>query len=191
MATSRCSRAAGCVADVTGQAVGGDDAEPGTGDDRDSGCLGALVQVVEGAEHLQLVANVEVVHSCAQACFGERDGGVQERAGGIQDQVHAGQRSGQCGWVVQGQDPVGQVEALGQCGDGWRAAACEQGPVTALVCVLGDLGAGVAGGAVEHPGARPAVAGDVLAHGQLLLFRLGVMPALAGALAQALDSGVV
>ena len=64
-ATSRCCGAADCVADVTGQAVGGDDAEPGAGDDRDAGSLGALVQVVEGAEHLQLVADVEVVHSCA------------------------------------------------------------------------------------------------------------------------------
>lgn len=75
--------AADCVADVTGQAVGGDDAEPDTRDDRDAGSLGALVQVVESAEHLQLVADVEVVHSRAQAGFGERRCGMQERAGGV------------------------------------------------------------------------------------------------------------
>ena len=133
-------RAADCVADVTGQAVGGDDAEPGAGDDRDAGSLGALVQVVQGAEHLQLVADVEVVHSRAQAGFGERGRGVQERAGGVQDQVHAGQRGGQRGRVVQGQSPVRQVEALGQRGDGGRAAAGEQGPVTALVVRAGRSG---------------------------------------------------
>lgn len=75
--------AADCVADVAGQAVGGDDAEPDTRDDRDAGSLGALVQVVESAEHLQLVADVEVVHSRAQAGFGERRCGMQERAGGV------------------------------------------------------------------------------------------------------------
>jgi hypothetical protein len=47
---------------VTGQAVRGDDAEPDTGVDRDVGSPGALVQVVEGGEHLQLIADVEVVH---------------------------------------------------------------------------------------------------------------------------------
>src|SRR5450755_1593562 len=88
-------RAAGRVADVTGQAVGGHDAEPGTGDDRDASLLSALVQVVEGGEHLQLVADVEVVRSGAQAGLGERGRGVQERAGGVQYQVHAGQRGAQ------------------------------------------------------------------------------------------------
>ncbi len=155
--------AADCVADVTGQAVGRDDAEPDPGDDRDAGSLGALVQVVQCAEHLQLVADVEVVHSCAEAGFGERGCGVQERAGGVKDEVHVGQCGVQRGRVVQGQSPVRQVEVPGQSGDGWRAPACEKGPVTALVCMLCDQGAGVAGGTVEHPGAWPAPGGCSLA----------------------------
>jgi hypothetical protein len=81
---------------------------------------------------------------------------VQERAGGVQYQVHIRQRGGQRARVVQGQRPVGQVEAPGQRGDGRRAAAGEQGLVTALLCVLGDQGAGVPGGAVQHPGLCPA-----------------------------------
>ena len=76
-------RAAGGVADITGQAVGCDHAEPDTRDDRNAGLLGALVQVVESAEYLQFVADVEVVHSRAQAGFGERRCGMQERAGGV------------------------------------------------------------------------------------------------------------
>src|ERR1035437_9086368 len=54
-------RAADCVADVPGQAVGGNDAEPGTGHDRAASALRALIQVVESEEHLQLVADVDVI----------------------------------------------------------------------------------------------------------------------------------
>jgi hypothetical protein len=56
-------RAADRGAEIPGQAVGGHDAEPGTGNDGDAGSLGALVQVVQGQEHLQLVADVQVVRS--------------------------------------------------------------------------------------------------------------------------------
>jgi hypothetical protein len=96
------------------------------------------------------------VHSRAEASFGERGCGVQERASGVKDQIHVDQRGGQRGRVVQGQLPVGQVEAPGQRSDGRRAPAGEQGLVTALSSVLRDQGAGVPGGAVQHPGLCPA-----------------------------------
>jgi hypothetical protein len=120
---------------------------------------------------LQLVADVEVVRSCAEAGFGQRGRGVQERAGGVQDQVHAVQRGCQRGLVVQGCCPVPQAELLGQRGDGRRAAAREYRPVTALSGVPRDQRAGVAGGAVDHPRAglargacSIAVVGDVVWH---------------------------
>jgi hypothetical protein len=37
---------------------------------------------------LQLVADVEVVHPDAEARFGERDCRVEERSGGIEQQLH-------------------------------------------------------------------------------------------------------
>ena len=94
-----------CLAHVARQAVGGDDAEPDAGDDADAGLLGPLVEVVEGEEHLQLVADVEVVHSRVEASFGEWGRSMQERAGGIEDQVHVGQSRLQCGRIVQAQRP--------------------------------------------------------------------------------------
>ena len=56
---------------------------------------------------------------------------MQERAGGVEYQVHVGQRGVQSGRVVQGNGPMRQVEPPGQRGDGRPAPAREQGPVTA------------------------------------------------------------
>jgi hypothetical protein len=97
--------------------------DPGTGHDRDPGLPGALVQAVKRAEHLQLVADVEVVHSGAEAGFGERGCRVQERARGVEYEMHAVQRGSQRGWVLQGHCPVLQAEVLGQRGDGRRASS--------------------------------------------------------------------
>ena len=94
------------LAHVARQAIGGDDAEPDTGDDADANSLGLLVEVVEGAEYLQLVADVEVVDSCAQAGPGEWGGGVEERPGGVQHQVHIAQSRLQGDWIIQVQNPV-------------------------------------------------------------------------------------
>ena len=121
MATSRCCCAADRFADITGEAVGGDYTEPHARDDPDFGLFGAPVQVVQGTEHLQLVADVDVVHAGLQAGVGERGGGVQERASHVEHQVDIGQCDVQCGGVVQGQDPVWQVELVGQSGNGWCA----------------------------------------------------------------------
>ena len=95
--------AADRLAHVARQAVGGDDAEPDAGDDADAGLLGLLVEVVEGAEHLEFVADVEVVDAGVEAGFGERGCGVEEWSGGVEYQVHVGQRRLQRGRVIQGQ----------------------------------------------------------------------------------------
>jgi hypothetical protein len=44
--------AADRVADIAGEAIGGHDAEPDSGDDGDAGSLGALVQFIQGAEQV-------------------------------------------------------------------------------------------------------------------------------------------
>ena len=79
------------LAHVARQAVGGDDAEPDAGDNADAGLLGLLVEVVEGAEHLQFVADVEVVDSGVEASLSEGGRSMQEWSGGIEHQVHVGQ----------------------------------------------------------------------------------------------------
>ena len=107
--------------------------------------------------------------------------------------MHIGQRGVQRGRVVQGHSPVRQAELPGQRGDGRRGAPGEDGPVPALVGVLGDQGAGVAGGAVEHPRAclahgacSIAVGADVVWHRELL--KVGfVVPRSAGAAAAAVE----
>jgi hypothetical protein len=47
---------------------------------------------------------------------------------------------------------VGQVELLSKSRDGCRVPTCEDWPVAALLCVLGDQGAGITRSAIENPG---------------------------------------
>ena len=137
---------ADCFADVAGQAVGGDDAESDAGDNADARLLGLLVEIVEGPEHLEFVADVELVHSRLEAGLREWGCGVQEWAGGVEHQIDVGQCRLECGWIIQTQDPVGQAEALGQGGDGWCAPTGEHGAVTAFESTLRDQGACVPSG---------------------------------------------
>jgi hypothetical protein len=95
-------RSTDSVAHVSGQAIGGYDAEADSGNDGDVSLSGALVDVVKGAEHLQLVADVDVVRFGVEAGFGQRGGGVQKRAGCVEDQVNVVQSLVQRSWIVEG-----------------------------------------------------------------------------------------
>ncbi len=64
------------------------------------------MEVAQGAEHLQLVADVEVMRSCAQAGPGQRGGRVEERAGGVQHEIHVVQSRMQRDWITQVQNSV-------------------------------------------------------------------------------------
>jgi hypothetical protein len=136
---------------------------PDARDDRDAGSLGALVQVVERAEYLQLVSDVEVVHSSARRQASASATAVC-RNGPAAFSTRSTSASAAC-------STAGSSKIRARCGR-WRrsasaamagAAAREQGPVAVRSCVLGDQGAGGAGGTVEHPRACPAPGGCPLA----------------------------
>ena len=151
VATSRNFCASDPFAHCTRQAVGGDDAEPDPGHDGDTGPTSTLVESVEGTEHLELVADVEVMHPDAETCLGQRGCGVEKRAGGIEHQFHVGQCFLECGCVVQVHNSVRQAQACGEGGDLWSVPTGEDGAMTAVKSVLGDQPPRVASGAIEHP----------------------------------------
>jgi hypothetical protein len=71
------------VAHVSSQAIGGHNAEADTRNDRNVGRSGTLVEVIEGTEYLQFVADVDVVRPYIEASLGHWGGGVQKRARGV------------------------------------------------------------------------------------------------------------
>jgi hypothetical protein len=93
--------------DIARQAIGSDDTEADTRHDADPGSMSAVVQPVERSEHLELVADVEVVHPHAEARLGQRACRVEERSGGIEQQLHVGQRLLHCSCIVGVHNPVG------------------------------------------------------------------------------------
>jgi hypothetical protein len=126
------------LAHVARQAVGGDDTEADAGDDADTCWLSRLVEVVKGPKHLQFVADVEVMDSGIDASLSEGGRGMQEWSGGIEYQVHVGQRPLQCARIIQAQNPMRQAETFGKIADGWRAPTGKHGAVTAFESTLRD-----------------------------------------------------
>jgi hypothetical protein len=139
------------LTDVARHAIGSDDTEPDARHDADPGSTGTVVEPVKSAKDSQLVADVEVVHPDAEARFGQRAGRVEERSGGIEQQLHVGQRFLHCSCIVGVHNPVGQAETSGKCGDLWPVPAGHDGVVTAVNGVLRNQGARVTVGPIEHP----------------------------------------
>jgi hypothetical protein len=131
-------RSTDSVAHVSSQAIGGHNAEADTGNDRNVGRTGPLVEVVEGTKYLQLVTDVEVVCPCVEAGLGHWGGGMQKRARCVEDQVNVAQSLVQRSGIVESQHTVRQLQLVGQGSHGGGAPASENGPVTVFDCVLGD-----------------------------------------------------
>jgi hypothetical protein len=134
-----------------GDAIGGNDIEPHSRTDHDSGGLCLRVAALRGNEDVDLACDIDIVGSAYEAGLNHWRTGRGKRASAIRHDCHARERRGGRRCIAKIKDPRGQIELGCQPLD-WAGTPAGQHRVQTPSCCLDRYKLpGIAVGAVNHP----------------------------------------
>jgi hypothetical protein len=113
--------------------------------------LGIGVEAMRAFENVDFSGDVEIMHSCRDACPHQRFGGLRKRTGAIQDQGNPAQGVLNCRWRIERKHPRLKLQFIPQHGNFGLASASKDWALALVSRLAGDQFSRIAIGAIKHP----------------------------------------